>query len=101
MPGTPTNLARAYRGLDQDRLEQKPANHSHWLRELERLISVRHGSVLPDNREGIELFKIVAHHIAHAGADAARHIAAWRACGRTGCHPTRRRVSQPILSRDR
>ena len=47
------------------------------LRELELLLSVRYGAVLPDDDAGRGDFKIVAHHIAHLGPDAERHIIAW------------------------
>lgn len=47
------------------------------LRELELIISVRHGAVLPNDRYGREMVAIVGHHIAHAGAGAAPHIVAW------------------------
>jgi hypothetical protein len=47
------------------------------LRELERLFSQRYGAELPDDDAGRDDLVIAAHHIAHIGADAARHIVAW------------------------
>jgi hypothetical protein len=47
------------------------------LRELERIFSSRYGAVLPDDDSGRDDVQIAAHHIAHMGPDAERHIAAW------------------------
>lgn len=47
------------------------------LRELERIISSRHGGILPNTATGHELLCMVGHHIAHCGSDAERHIVGW------------------------
>jgi hypothetical protein len=49
------------------------------LRELEALYKRRYGGRLPFGDAGIEDLKIVAHHIAHMGGDALRHVIAWAA----------------------
>lgn len=49
------------------------------LRELEHLISVRYGPILPDDDAGRDDLTIVAHHIAHLGPNAERHIIGWAA----------------------
>lgn len=46
-------------------------------REVERICSARYGGTLPDDPAGRDLIMIVAHHIAHIGSDASRHILAW------------------------
>jgi hypothetical protein len=47
------------------------------MRELEQIFSSRYGSILPNDDAGRDDLTIAAHHIAHLGGDAARHIAAW------------------------
>jgi hypothetical protein len=47
------------------------------LRELERLFSSRYGKFLPDSDDGRNALEIAAHHIAHMGPDAERHIRDW------------------------
>ncbi|HEY7298571.1 MAG TPA: hypothetical protein VH684_11600 [Xanthobacteraceae bacterium] len=49
------------------------------MREIERLYSVRYGAELPDDDAGRDDLLIAAHHIAHLGPDASRHIVAWAA----------------------
>jgi hypothetical protein len=47
------------------------------LREIERLFFHRYGGPLPDDDAGLDDLEIAAHHIAHLGGNAERHILAW------------------------
>jgi hypothetical protein len=47
------------------------------MREIEAIITKRHGAVLPRSHTGALTAEIMSHHIAHAPGDAFKHITAW------------------------
>jgi hypothetical protein len=68
--------------------------------ELERLISFRHGKVLPNDGEGRHLLEIVGHHIAYLGRDAERHIVSWAGVWAPWMHESEAAsIAQSIIAR--